>query len=88
MVSILEPIPNIFKFLSYSDEILNECCKDTVFDLFICCDCGDLSRLGFAAECFCKAKTTACIDHHVSNSRLQMKIIFSEAVLHVSWYLI
>lgn len=81
MVSIfLEPIPNIFKFLSYSDEILNECCKDTVFDLFICCDCGDLSRLGFAAECFCKAKTTACIDHHVSNqSFADENYIFPEA---------
>lgn len=37
-------------------------------DLFICCDCGDLDRLGSAKSIFEKAKQTANIDHHISNN--------------------
>lgn len=63
----LEPIPNILKFMSGADEIINECVRDEVFDLFIAQDCGDTGRLGNAARYFESAKKTACIDHHVSN---------------------
>lgn len=63
----LEPIPNIFKFLSRSVEIRNDCTDEIVFDLFISLDCGDMGRLGEAAKYFSSAKTTFCIDHHVSN---------------------
>ena len=41
---------------------------DVIFDLFIAEDCGDLGRLGNAAKYFENAKSTLCIDHHVSNS--------------------
>lgn len=64
----LEPIPNIFKFLKRADEIRSDYKDDVVFDLFIAEDCGDLGRLGNAAEYFENAKSTLCIDHHVSNS--------------------
>ena len=37
-------------------------------DLFIAMDLGDLGRLGLAGEYFTRAKTTACIDHHISNT--------------------
>lgn len=63
----LEPIPNIFKFLKYSEEIKNEYTDEDVFDLFIALDCGDVKRLGNAAKYFESAKHTFCIDHHVSN---------------------
>lgn len=63
----LEPIPNIFKFLKRSDEIRSDYTDDMVFDLFIAEDCGDTGRLGNAAKYFACAKSTICIDHHVSN---------------------
>lgn len=64
----LEPIPNIFKFMARSEEILSDCSVDKNYDLFIAQDCGDTKRLGDAAR-FCEtAKKTICIDHHVSNT--------------------
>lgn len=63
----LEPIPDIFKFLSGSEEIRHECTDEIVFDLFIALDCADLDRLGEAAKYFETAEYTFCIDHHVSN---------------------
>lgn len=67
----LEPIPNIFKFLKRSEEILcpgEEASKDGCeFDLFFVLDCGDAGRLGAAAPYFEEAKASVCIDHHVSN---------------------
>lgn len=63
----LEPIPNIFKFMTNSKEIINECSKEYLFDLFITLDCGDTGRLGEAAKYFENAKNTICIDHHISN---------------------
>lgn len=63
----LEPIPNIFKFLSRSEEIISDCSADKSYDLFISQDCGDVGRLGQAAKYFDTAKKTICIDHHISN---------------------
>ena len=63
----LQPIPNIFKFLSRADEIRHSCEEDKTYDLFIAQDCGDLKRLGDAAKYFETAKKTICVDHHVSN---------------------
>ena len=63
----LEPIPHIFEFLANSNEIDHEYPDREAFDLFICLDCGDVGRLGNAAKYFEAAKSTACIDHHVSN---------------------
>ena len=37
----LEPIPNIFKFMARSNEIVSDFSGDTVYDLFIAQDCGD-----------------------------------------------
>ena len=44
----LEPIPNIFKFLQRSDEIISDFSEDAVYDLFFALDCGDGGRLGGA----------------------------------------
>ena len=63
----LEPIPNIFKFLKRSKEIIHECTEHEPYDLFIAQDCGDTGRLGEAAQYFTAAKKTICIDHHISN---------------------
>lgn len=63
----LDPIPNIFKFLKYSDQIQSDRSADMTFDLYIALDCGDVNRLGDSAKYFETAKKTVCIDHHVSN---------------------
>ena len=63
----LEPIPNIFKFLKRSEEIINEWPDGRTYDLFIALDCGDAARLGNAAKYFESAAHTVCVDHHVSN---------------------
>lgn len=63
----LEEIPNIFKFMSRSEEIIHDFSTEQVYDLFIAQDCGDAKRLGGAADIFARAKKTICIDHHVSN---------------------
>lgn len=63
----LEPIPNIFKFLKYSEEIVHDCTEEYEYDLFIAQDCGDADRLGASAKYFAAAKKTICVDHHISN---------------------
>ncbi|MGN0142390.1 MAG: bifunctional oligoribonuclease/PAP phosphatase NrnA [Roseburia sp.] len=63
----LEPIPNIFKFLARSEEIISDYPQGKRYDLFISQDCGDTGRLGNAAAYFETAGKTVCIDHHISN---------------------
>lgn len=76
----LEPIPNIFRFLARSEEIIHSCEEDHVYDLFIAQDCGDTGRLGAAAKYFSTARKTICIDHHVSNdSFADVNYIFPHA---------
>ena len=76
----LEPIPNVFKFLRYADEIRSNYTDEITFDLFIVCDCGDEGRLGNAAKYYENAKNTLCIDHHVSNQEFaQHNYIFPDA---------
>ncbi len=76
----LEPIPNIFKFLTGAEEIVHSCEEDKVYDVFIAQDCGDLGRLGGAAKYFQTAKKTICVDHHISNDQFaDENYIFPEA---------
>ena len=64
----LEPIPKIFLFLQYAEEICQaRDWEGEQFDLCIALDSGDLGRLGDAAVFFEQARHTVCIDHHVSN---------------------
>lgn len=64
----LEPIPNIFKFLARSNEIISDSDYTQAYDLLIVQDCGDTGRLGNAAQLIDHAKRVICIDHHISNS--------------------
>lgn len=63
----LEPIPNIFKFLSCSQDINSAYDDRPPYDLFVALDCGDERRLGRAVGYFREAAKTFCIDHHISN---------------------
>lgn len=76
----LEPIPNIFKFMARSGEIMHDFSGEKIYDLFIVQDCGDAERLGDAAHFFYMAKKTVCIDHHISNqSFADENYVFPEA---------
>ena len=63
----LDHYPESFGFLAGTDEICHEADEETVFDIFFALDCADAGRLGYHAPCFKNAKTTVCIDHHISN---------------------
>ena len=63
----LEPIASCYKRISQTSVIKSEIHENDIYDLFICLDCGDISRLGFSAPLFKNARNTACIDHHISN---------------------
>lgn len=69
----LESIPEVFQFLKGSEDILHEIPEDQIYDLFILLDCGDAQRLGFSAPLYENAKTSFCIDHHVSNQAFATK---------------
>ncbi|RGO27991.1 bifunctional oligoribonuclease/PAP phosphatase NrnA [Dorea sp. OM02-2LB] len=62
----LEEVPAQFLVLKGTDQVKNQA-VDQVYDLFISLDCGSPDRLGFAEEMFRNAKTTLCVDHHISN---------------------
>lgn len=64
----LEEIPESFQFIEVAKEIRHEIPEEqTVYDLFICLDCGDKDRLEFSVPLFDAAKHTLCVDHHISN---------------------
>lgn len=63
----LEEIPDSFCFIEATKDICHEAEETQVYDLFIALDCSDASRLGFSNVLFQNAKSTFCIDHHVSN---------------------
>lgn len=63
----LEEIPSHFDFLHGAEDIRHEIREKMNYDLFICLDCGDVQRLGFAAPLFENAAHTFCVDHHISN---------------------
>ena len=67
---LLEKPSEIYSYMKGFDEItiLEEDMPDKVYDLFIAMDLGDMDRLGAAQKYFSSAGTTACIDHHISNT--------------------
>lgn len=76
----LEPVPNIFKFLKYSEDIISDCSQEKIYDIFFAQDCSDAERLGEAGKYFQTARKTVCIDHHKSNLEFaDVNYIFPEA---------
>lgn len=84
----LEPIPNIFKFLSRSAEIVHDCGEDKAYDLFIAMDCGDADRLGEAAKYSPLQRKPSVSTTTSATAALRMKTIsFRMQAQPVSWYL-
>ena len=65
----LEEIPNNFKFMEHTDEILHEIPEGKIYDLFILLDLSSADRLGFSAPLYESARNTLCVDHHISNAK-------------------
>lgn len=63
----LEVIPDCFEMFEIINEITHEVKEEKNYDLFIALDCASKNRLGFSENLFDKAKTTVCVDHHISN---------------------
>lgn len=63
----LESPRTVFNYIEGIDEIKTEADGEKVYDLFITCDVSSKDRIAVAQAYFENARTTACIDHHVSN---------------------
>lgn len=64
----LEEVPKAFSFLKCSEEVKHTSEAKGRYDLFLALDCGSIDRLGSLESLFLQAKTTVCIDHHISNT--------------------
>lgn len=64
----LQKIPDRFRFIKNSDNIISETENDKKYDLFIVLDSSDIDRLGEFQKYFDNADRTFCIDHHISNN--------------------
>ena len=68
-----DEVPEIYKFFPDQEKVYCSQKQEdlskipTEFDLSFSCDCGSIARLGSAGNVWLKAKTTANIDHHLSN---------------------
>lgn len=65
----LEFVPEVYQFIHNVDRVNTTYETDTVYDVFISLDCGDVLRLGAAKELFEAATYTINIDHHISNTK-------------------
>lgn len=80
VVVYLEDAGNGFAYINRIDEAIDKDDDEKQVDLFILLDTSDLSRIGVANKLFENAKSTICIDHHISNPGLAMEnIIVSNA---------
>ena len=71
----LEDTGNAFAYINRIDEAIDKDDDEKQVDLFILLDTSDLSRIRVANKLFANAKTTICIDHHISNPGLAMENI-------------
>ena len=64
----LEKPGNEFDFIANTDNIRYEA-EAKIYDLFIVLDCSDLDRIEPFKSMYDSARSTLCIDHHISNTR-------------------
>ena len=62
------PIPAVYRFLPGVEQIVRHIEAADAYDMAIMLDCGDLVRVGEAADEISKIPTIINIDHHVSNT--------------------
>ena len=71
----LEDTGKSFAYINRIDEAITEDNEEKQVDLFILLDTSDVERIGVANKLFENAKSTLCIDHHVSNPGFAMENI-------------
>ena len=71
-----QPVPRVYSFLTFSDEMLSLDQADNSFRNAISIDCADTARMGSANSLFEQAEHKGNIDHHRTNP------LFGEFVLH------
>ena len=71
----MELLPETFDFMDKDRKIVSNEVNEERYDLFIAIDCSSDDMLGEAVKSFNKAKSTVCIDHHVSNKGYAKKNI-------------
>ena len=69
----LEDTGKAFSYINRIDEAIDVDNEEKQVDLFILLDTSDLTRIGVAIKLFENAKSTICIDHHVSNPGIAME---------------
>lgn len=65
----LEQIPDEFLFLKGAKQVKKIPEEPMVYDVFLSLDCGSPDRLGVVEPWLHTAKTSICIDHHISNTK-------------------
>lgn len=63
----LEKPPVKFGYLKYFEDISQDAASGRTYDLCICLDSGDRERLGEYVVYLDTAKTSICLDHHITN---------------------
>ena len=71
----LEDTGKAFSYINRIDEAVDADDEEKQVDLFILIDTSDLLRIGVAIKLFENAKSTICIDHHISNPGIAMENI-------------
>ncbi len=62
----LEDVGEEFNFITNIDKVKKEP-LDKIYDVFVVLDCSDLDRIAPFRKCYDNAKSTVCVDHHISN---------------------
>ena len=71
----LEAVPERYRFISGTEDVITTDEEDIVYDLFIAVDSSSLDRLGPGIKYFNSAKKTMCIDHHISNENYANEVV-------------
>ena len=59
---------DIFRYIRYSDAVLEKAEEGKVYDLLILCDISSRDRINVAGPLVDTAKATLCLDHHKTNT--------------------
>lgn len=62
-----DPVPEQYKFLPNTNEVLNKAPKNLKFDAALILDCPTLKRIGKVSDLISKDMVVINVDHHVSN---------------------
>ena len=59
------PIPDVYRYLPSVDRVVGHLPEYAAYDTGIILDCGDIQRIGGAADRICRLPVIINIDHHV-----------------------